>query len=439
MFNSQLESLALECEEPIFIKNLENVQGDERDVILFSVGYGPDKEGRVSMNFGPLNREGGERRLNVAVSRARYEMIIYSTLRSDQIDLNRTGAVGVAGLKRFLEYAEKGGQIANRTQNTVAEYSINNLIANQLEKLGYRVDTNIGCSGYRIDIGIIDKDNPSRYRLGIICDGENYRRAKMVRDREIVQNSVLRMLGWKILKIWTLDWWENPDAVLATIEEALIAKETDVVDIEVITSQKNVGTEGETTMDLSSPNEVAENNISSYRISALMPSPYSSEEFFYPGHRVVILNQIKEVMETEAPISKSLLCKRVLTAWGISRLGQRLDGYLNELLLSTPFYVSHYEDLSFYWLNEEQYLEYDLFRTGLRDAIDLPPEEVANAMKYILTDEISLPTTDLSRLSAQLLGFARGGSNVDAAMHRGIVRAIDKGYLKVENGRAVII
>ena len=261
----------------------------------------------------------------------------------------------------------------------------------------------------------------------------------MVRDREIVQNSVLRMLGWKILKIWTLDWWENPDAVLATIEEALIAKETDVVDIEVITSQKNVGTEGETTMDLSSPNEVAENNISSYRISALMPSPYSSEEFFYPGHRVVILNQIKEVMETEAPISKSLLCKRVLTAWGISRLGQRLDGYLNELLLSTPFYVSHYEDLSFYWLNEEQYLEYDLFRTGLRDAIDLPPEEVANAMKYILTDEISLPTTDLSRLSAQLLGFARGGSNVDAAMHRGIVRAIDKGYLKVENGRAVII
>lgn len=439
MFNSQLESLALECEEPIFIKNLENVQGDERDVILFSVGYGPDKEGRVSMNFGPLNREGGERRLNVAVSRARYEMIIYSTLRSDQIDLNRTGAVGVAGLKRFLEYAEKGGQIANRTQNTVAEYSINNLIANQLEKLGYRVDTNIGCSGYRIDIGIVDKDNPSRYRLGIICDGENYRRAKMVRDREIIQNSVLRMLGWKILKIWTLDWWENPDAVLATIEEALIAKETDVVDIEVITPQKNVGTEGETTMDMSSPAELVENNISSYRISALMPSPYGGEEFFYPGYRAVILNQIKEVMETEAPISKSLLCKRVLAAWGISRLGQRLDGYLNELLLSTPFYVSHYEDLSFYWLNEEQYMECDFFRTGLRDAVDLPPEEVANAMKYILTDEISLPTTDLSRLSAQLLGFARGGSNVDAAMHRGIVRAIDKGCLKVENGRAVII
>ena len=215
----------------------------------------------------------------------------------------------------------------------------------------------------------------------------------------------------------------------------MIAEETDIV----TTPQENVETEGETTIDVSSSNQVAENNISSYQMSALMPSPYSSEEFFYPGHRGIILNQIKEVMETEAPISKSLLCKRVLAAWGISRLGQRLDGYLNELLLSTPFYVSHYEDLSFYWLNEEQYMGYDFFRTGLRDAIDLPPEEVANVMKYILTDEISLPTTDLSKLSAQLLGFARGGSNVDAAMHRGIVKAMDNGYLKVENGRAVII
>jgi very-short-patch-repair endonuclease len=438
MLDSQLESLALECEEPIFIKNLENVQGDERDVILFSVGYGPDKAGRVSMNFGPLNREGGERRLNVAVSRARYEMIIYSTLRSDQIDLNRTAAVGVAGLKRFLEYAEKGGKIANRTQHTIAEYSINNLIAGQLEKSGYQVDTNIGCSGYRIDIGIVDTDNPSRYKLGIICDGENYRRAKMVRDREIVQNSVLRMLGWKILKIWTLDWWENPDAVLKSIEEALNTEEKNTIEIEAVVPLKNVEPKSEMTVDIPSPTEGIE-YYKPYQISVLIPSPYGSEEFFYPGHRRIILNQIKEIMDAEAPISKSLLCKRVLAAWGISRLGQRLDSYINELLLSSDFYVSDSDNLAFYWLNEEQYLQYDLFRTGLRDAVDLPPEEVANAMKYVLTDEISLPTTDLSRLSAQLLGFARGGSNVDAAMHRGLVKAIDKGYLKVENGRAVIL
>ena len=440
MLDPQLESLALECEEPIFIKNLENVQGDERDIILFSVGYGPDKDGRVSMNFGPLNREGGERRLNVAVSRARYEMIIYSTLRSDQIDLNRTSAVGVAGLKRFLEYAEKGGLIANRTQNTIGEYSINNLIADSLKKIGYKVDTNIGCSGYRIDIGVVDKDNPSRYRLGIICDGENYRRTKMVRDREIVQNSVLRALGWTILKIWTLDWWENPDAVIESIKEALNSEEKNIIEMkDAIVPQKDVEPERKTTERVSSPIEASKQNIRPYQVSVLRSSLYSGEEFFYPEHRETIRNQIKEVMRVEAPISKSLLYKRILTAWGISRLGQRLNGYLDEMLLSGSFYVSHHEDLSFYWANEEQYLQYAFFRTGLRDAVDLPPEEVANAMKYILTDEISLPTTDLSRLSAQLLGFARGGSNVDAAMHRGIVKAINKGYLKVENGRAVII
>ncbi|TWP29532.1 DUF3320 domain-containing protein [Apibacter muscae] len=439
MHDSQLESLALECEEPIFIKNLENVQGDERDIILFSVGYGPDIEGRVSMNFGPLNREGGERRLNVAVSRARYEMIIYSTLRSDQIDLNRTSAVGVAGLKRFLEYAEKGGRIATSTQNIISEYSINDIIAGQLEKLGYKVDTNIGCSGYKIDIGIVDKENPSSYILGIICDGENYKRAKMLRDREIVQNSVLKMLGWRILKIWTLDWRENPNAVLANIEKALIEKEKNTVDIGIKASQKKMEVKNEIIEDTSSPTELVENKIYSYQTATLMPSPYGSEEFFYSGHKSIILNQIKEVMETEAPISKTLLSKRVLAAWGISRLGQRLDSYLQELLMSTSFFISQNEDLSFYWLNEEQYQRYDYFRTGLRDAVNLPPEEVANAMKYILTNEISIPTTDLSRLTAQLLGFARNGSNVDAAMHRGMVKAIKKNYLKVENGRAVIM
>ena len=101
-----LEKWAFHAEEPLFIKNLENVQGDERDVILFSIGYGPDAGGRVTMNFGPLNREGGWRRLNVAVSRARCEMVVYATLRPEQIDLSRTSARGVAALRSFLAYAQ---------------------------------------------------------------------------------------------------------------------------------------------------------------------------------------------------------------------------------------------------------------------------------------------------------------------------------------------
>lgn len=431
-----LEQLAYQCEEPLFIKNLENVQGDERDVILFSVGYGPDKVGKVSMNFGPLNRLGGERRLNVAVSRARYEMVIYSSLRSEQIDLNRTSAIGVAGLKRFLEYAERGGQISARTSSATSENSINHLIAKELVKHGYDVHTDIGCSGYKIDIGIVDPNNPAKYTLGIVCDGNNYRQAKMVRDREIVQNNVLKMLGWKICKIWTLDWFENPEEVITSIGKTLSQLNENCEEVKKIEIN-----------DISSDAEIAEDIYEErgnqapiiYQITALDSTYCFNEEFFHSGNKQTILNQIHQVIETEAPISRPLLCKRILSAWGISRLGQRIDNYLEELLSSSDYYTSLFEDLTFFWQDEEQYKNYTQYRTGMRDAIDLPPEEVANAMKSLLIDEISLPTSDLTRICAQQFGFARGGTNVDAAMFRGMKKAIEKGYFKVETGRAVIV
>jgi hypothetical protein len=219
----KLETVAIDNPEPIFIKNLENVQGDERDVILFSVGYGPDKEGKVSLNFGPLNREGGWRRLNVAVSRARYEMKVYSTLRADQIDITRSASEGVAGVRAFLEYAEKGRSSLGNTR-TVADNvdsDFEKLMADEIRKYGYDVHTNIGCSGYRIDIGIVNKQKPSEYILGILCDGNNYQAAKTAKDREIIQYEVLKLLGWKLHKIWSTDWWENADRVMTTTLEAI--------------------------------------------------------------------------------------------------------------------------------------------------------------------------------------------------------------------------
>ena len=149
----KLERLAYDCEEPIFVKNLENVQGDERDVILFSVGYGPDKTGKVSMNFGPLNNAGGERRLNVAVSRARNEMMVFSTLQPEQIDLNRSRARGVEGLKRFLEFAKNGRMPVVSSQiETQADTSIIDSIADEIRQHGYEVDTLVGRSHFKIDL-----------------------------------------------------------------------------------------------------------------------------------------------------------------------------------------------------------------------------------------------------------------------------------------------
>lgn len=222
--DSELEHWAFNSEEPVFVKNLENVQGDERDVILFSVGYGPDKDGNVYMNFGPLNREGGWRRLNVAVSRARCEMMIFATLTADQINLSRTSAEGAAALKAFLEYAsgkplpisEYAAHKSKRIKENVAK-----AICRELKAVGYDTDISVGHSEYKIDIGVVDPENPERYILGILLDGESYGNAKTTRDREIAQISVLEGLGWKILRVWSMDWWDNQGKELGRIRETL--------------------------------------------------------------------------------------------------------------------------------------------------------------------------------------------------------------------------
>lgn len=212
--------------EKVFVKNLENVQGDERDVILFSICYGPDAEGRVAMNFGPLNRQGGERRLNVAVTRARRELIVFSTLRPDQIDLSRSRARGVQDLKTFLDFATRG-TAALSAVNTVGDGDFESPfeveVASELRSLGWTVQPQVGCSGYRIDLGIVDPQRPGRYLLGIECDGASYHRAKTARDRDRLREQVLQGLGWTLHRIWSTDWWENPQAQIALLHQRLQA------------------------------------------------------------------------------------------------------------------------------------------------------------------------------------------------------------------------
>ena len=219
----ELEKMAYDASEPIFVKNLENVQGDERDIILFSIGYGPDKSGKVSMNFGPLNNRGGERRLNVAVSRARKEMVVFSTLQPEQVDLNRSNARGVEGLKRFLEFA-KSGRMAitpGQIKGSPLADSLVNLLADELRKRGYQVDTKVGRSKFKIDLAIVDPDNHDKYILGILCDGESYYDTKTERDREVVQPSVLKGLQWNLIRVWTIDWMLNREKVLERIDNYL--------------------------------------------------------------------------------------------------------------------------------------------------------------------------------------------------------------------------
>jgi len=200
--------------EPVFVKNLESVQGDERDVILFSIGYGKDSNGRLSMNFGPLNREGGQRRLNVAVTRAKHEIRVFSSLSADDIDLKRTRAQGVQDLKAFLDHAARGG----RTQSSSlagagpkAHSEFIEHVAGKLRAAGYTVHQQVGSSGYRVDLAVVDPSDASRYLLALECDGPNYRNAATARDRDKLRQAMLAGLGWKVHRIWSTDWWHKPE------------------------------------------------------------------------------------------------------------------------------------------------------------------------------------------------------------------------------------
>lgn len=206
--------------EPLFIKNLENVQGDERDIIIFSIGYGPDKKGKVSLNFGPINRKGGERRLNVAVSRARDEMIVFSSLKPYHITDDGLNSLGVKALRDFLSYASANSEGEFVPNKTFGDYIIND-IANSLKEKGVIVDTEIGRSSFKIDLAVKLSEDSEDYIMGILIDGMCYNSLPTVRDREVTIPTVLKMLGWKIKRVWVIDWFENRERVIESILEAL--------------------------------------------------------------------------------------------------------------------------------------------------------------------------------------------------------------------------
>jgi very-short-patch-repair endonuclease len=212
-------------DEPFFVKNLENVQGDERDVIFLSVGYGPDETGRVAMRFGPLNRQGGERRLNVAVTRARFAMRLASSLRAHDIDLSRTNAVGVRLLRAYLDYAERGtiallGAITEAGTHGF-ESSFEQEVFEELTRRGLTIHPQVGCSSFRIDLAIVDPHVPGRYVLGVECDGAAYHSSATARDRDRLRQEVLESLGWRFCRIWSTDWLRNREDQVRRVFEAL--------------------------------------------------------------------------------------------------------------------------------------------------------------------------------------------------------------------------
>jgi very-short-patch-repair endonuclease/DNA polymerase III delta prime subunit len=459
--------LAEESVEPIFVKNLENVQGDERDIILFSICYGPDNLGRVSMNFGPMNREGGERRLNVAITRARSKVMVFSTLKANQIDLTRTRARGVRDLKYFLEYAERGPIAISEAIQSDPDADFDSpfemAVYDALISKGWLVHKQVGCANYRIDLAVVDPINPGRYLLGVECDGANYHRAKTARDRDKLREAVLRDLGWNIHRVWSTDWWTDPDREISKIEKSLKAASQNISSTSFDEKQEekeynnslHVFAQSTPKLD-QKPNEEpqlhlfkadsSEISVSSeieiYRPITIDKEIGTIDDFNDSGMENIISEKILEIVCFEGPISLKLTAKRIAKYWGLNRISKRTLTRIKKLIPNDEVSLVESESGSFLWLKGSKIDSYKEFRVpdfegnGERQATDLPPEEIYNGILHILKSHISAPIDELIRETARLFGFKRVGRVVDKQFRICIANLV-KNEIVVENGTMI--
>jgi very-short-patch-repair endonuclease len=207
-----------------FIKNIENVQGDERDVIMISTTYGPDESGRIHQNFGPINRAQGPRRLNVLFTRAKNRIELFSSMSPDQLRVENSPR-GLQLLREYLSYARDGRMTATPVAGGEPDSDFERSVAGALRERGLNLTTQVGVAGYFIDLAVVDPKADGRYVLGIECDGATYHSSYSARDRDRLRQQALERLGWTIHRIWSRDWFRDDrrevEKIMAKVRELL--------------------------------------------------------------------------------------------------------------------------------------------------------------------------------------------------------------------------
>ena len=205
--------------EPFFVKNLERVQGDERDAIILSIGYGKHPDGRMRYQWGPLLRDGGERRLNVAATRAKHRLTLVSSFSSRDVDPERLTKAGARLLADYLEYAGSGGTAVAASGGTELN-PFEADVRDRLAECGITVVPQYGVGGYRVDFAATHPDDADRMVLAIEADGASYRQSGSVRDRDRLRSEHLQRLGWSFHRIWSTNWFHDPQSEVARLRVA---------------------------------------------------------------------------------------------------------------------------------------------------------------------------------------------------------------------------
>ncbi|UUE96032.1 DUF3320 domain-containing protein [Comamonas thiooxydans] len=400
--------------EPFFIKNLENVQGDERDVIFISVAYARNAQGYLPMRFGPVSADGGERRLNVLISRAKQRCEVFSSITADDIDLERGKGKGVAALKVFLQYAATGQLALAGISGRDLESPLEEDVYEALTAQGLQVQTQIGIAGFFIDLAVVDPEQPGRYLLGIECDGMSYHHSRSARDRDRLRQSVLESQGWTLLRIWGCDWFRQPRAqterVLAAVEAARQRKQAEPVQPVMATHQSQTAT------------EVIERAARSDAGSAETESAAGPDDSLYQEARFAVpagelhnqstakLAQLMhQAVELEGPIHFDELVTRMRTLWGLQRAGSRVRDALEQArqsLMADEALAAEGEFLDLPGRAVRVRNRAEVGSANLRRIDCLPPAEIRAAIALALRSSLGGQREELPAAVARLLGLS---------------------------------
>lgn len=417
--------------EPFFIKNLENVQGDERDVIFISVGYGRDAKGYMAMAFGPLSVEGGERRLNVLISRAKLRCEIFSSITADDIDLERARTRGPAAFKAFLSFAQTGRLPISQPTGEEEQSPFEEAVAQAVESLGYQVHRQVGIAGFFVDLGVLHPKQPGRYVLGIECDGAAYHHSRSARDRDRLRQAVLEDHGWMIHRIWSTDWFQRPSEQLRKVAEAIARAEaaTDENTLEQLPSSHfEVTTESENGIERETIFEIDSRGTSSLsepysEASFQVPSKLDPHELYTKDLAAIVLR----IVEQEGPIHEEEIVQRVRILWGKGRAGSRIhDAVARAIgsLLASRTCVREDGCLTMPASTVRVRNRSNVMSPTLRKPDHLPPPEIRAAILAILDASHGAMRSEIPSAVARLLGFQATSAQLKAVIESQIANLI---------------
>ena len=411
--------------EDFFVKNIENVQGDERDVIFVSVGYGPHEAGGrlATMNFGPVNGEGGERRLNVLFSRARARCVAVASFDPAEIDLSRTSRDGPRVLKRFLEFAASGTLDQRIATGEAADSPFEEDVARAIATLGYLADPQVGSAGFRIDIGVRHPDQPGRYILAVECDGAAWHGALWARERDRLRQDILENLGWKFHRIWSTDWFHRRDQEIARLRAALEAARSggdQGVAVRGANDRIDASLESTACDEPVEPDDqplapAPRIEIPVYR-RAEVPAPVGGEPHDAPT--VVLAEMAVRIVEIEGPIHADEVARRIAAGFGKGKAGGRIQKAAMaalDLARRKGTIVAQQD----FWMTPGQQAAPPIRNRAAEaapttKAIYICPLEIRAAAALIARESGSVATDEMIRSVARLLGFQRLGSDLQA-------------------------